>query len=118
MPAIVTDPRRVRQILLNLLSNAIKFGEGRPITVRCGRRRGGGVCLDVVDHGTGIAPEEQERIFEEFVQLPSSRPGGTGLGLPISRRLARLLGGRLGVRSEVGRGSTFRLELPEDVPED
>ena len=117
VPAITTDPRRVRQILLNLLSNAIKFGEGRPITVRCGRRPGGGVCVDVADEGVGIPPEAQERIFEEFVQLPSGRPGGTGLGLPISRRLARLLGGGLEVESAVGRGSTFRLELPGEMPE-
>jgi len=116
VPAIDTDPRRVRQILLSLLSNAIKFGEGRPITVRCGRRGADGVCVDVVDQGTGIPPEEQERIFEEFVQLPADRPGGTGLGLPISRRLARLLGGHLTVRSEPGRGSTFRLELPGAMP--
>jgi PAS domain S-box-containing protein len=110
---ITTDPRRVRQILLNLLSNAIKFGEGNAITVRCRPLDEGGVQLDVTDLGCGIEPENLERIFDEFVQL--SHPDqalGTGLGLPISRRLAQLLGGSLTVESTLGEGSTFRLVLP------
>jgi PAS domain S-box-containing protein len=113
---LTTDPRRVRQILLNLLSNAIKFGEHKPITVRCHTCEDGGVEVEVSDQGKGIDPDDLERIFDEFVQL--SHPGqqhGTGLGLPISRRLANLLGGSLTVESKEGEGSTFRLRLPGRV---
>ncbi|HET7461023.1 MAG TPA: ATP-binding protein [Longimicrobium sp.] len=115
---VITDPRRVRQILLNLLSNAIKFGEGKAITVSCRRRDDGGVEVDVADRGIGIPYEDQEKIFDEFVQL--SQPNqhqGTGLGLPISRRLAKLLDGSLSVESTPGDGSTFRLVLPSKVSE-
>jgi signal transduction histidine kinase len=128
-----TDPRRLRQILLNLLSNATKFAAGQLVTVWCealphgsavpGSRRGSGgggrrwtggdaVVVAVRDDGPGIAPADHERIFEEFVQLPGTTPGGTGLGLPISRRLAELLGGTLTVESAAGRGSTFYVTLP------
>jgi signal transduction histidine kinase len=114
---VQTDPRRVRQILLNLLSNAAKFGAGGTVTITC-MRTGGGVAVEVRDRGPGIPPEEHERIFEEFVQLGGADgSGGTGLGLPISRRLATLLGGSLTVQSAPGEGSTFRLELPETPPE-
>ncbi|CAN5788037.1 hypothetical protein BH23GEM6_BH23GEM6_01150 [soil metagenome] len=111
------DPRRVRQILLNLLSNAIKFGGPRPVTVRCMRADGGGVTVEVLDEGPGIDPIDLPRIFEEFVQLSGTDQLGTGLGLPISRRLAELLGGRLDVESNPGEGSVFRLFLPASVPE-
>ena len=110
-PPIVTDPRRVRQILLNLLSNALKFGAGRPVTLRCGATSDG-VALSVSDEGPGIPEADQARIFEEFVQLAPEGRQGTGLGLPISRRLAELLGGTLTVASAPGRGSTFTLALP------
>ena len=110
---IVSDPRRLRQILLNLVSNAIKFGGGKPITVASSPTPNGGVAIEVVDHGEGISPEDQERIFHEFVQLGKTQlQNGTGLGLPISRRLAELLQGSLTVQSTIGKGSTFRLELP------
>jgi signal transduction histidine kinase len=110
---IISDPRRVRQILLNLLSNAIKFGRGKPIRVTCQAREDGGVLIEVADQGEGIAPEDQERIFQEFVQLGKTQLNeGTGLGLPISRRLAELLRGQLTVESRIGEGSTFRLTLP------
>jgi PAS domain S-box-containing protein len=110
---IVSDPRRVRQILLNLLSNAIKFGRGKPIRVALTRREDAGVNVDVIDEGEGIPAEDQERIFQEFVQLGKTQlTEGTGLGLPISRRLAELLRGSLTLDSQPGRGSTFRLSLP------
>lgn len=113
---LISDPRRVRQILLNLLSNAIKFGQGEPIHVYSRPAAGGGIDIEVVDQGTGIAQEDQDRIFYEFVQLGrSDRQDGTGLGLPISQRLANLLGGYLTVESCVGAGSTFRLTLPRTV---
>ncbi len=115
---IVSDPRRVRQILLNLLSNAIKFGEGKPIRVVCKRNEGKGVEIEVIDQGVGIAKEDISRIFEEFVQVSESKQPGTGLGLPISRRLAQLLDGALTVDSVPGEGSTFRLTLPPSLEDD
>ncbi len=111
--SVVSDPRRVRQILLNLLSNAIKFGGQKPICVRVSRSDDEGVSVEVSDQGAGIAAEDQERIFHEFVQLGREQlQEGTGLGLPISRRLAELLHGSLTLESTVGEGSTFRLSLP------
>jgi PAS domain S-box-containing protein len=111
---VVSDPRRVRQILLNLLSNAIKFGAGKPITVVCDRTDDGGAIVEVRDQGEGISHDDQERIFHEFVQLGKTQlQDGTGLGLPISRRLAELLHGSLTVESAIGAGSTFRLQLPQ-----
>jgi signal transduction histidine kinase len=116
--SIVSDPRRVRQILLNLLSNAIKFGEGKPICVRCKQCNDKGVVVEVVDQGVGIATDDLPRIFEEFVQVTESKQPGTGLGLPISRRLAQLLDGPLTVCSTPGEGSTFRLTLPASLEDD
>jgi len=115
---IVSDPRRVRQILLNLLSNAIKFGEGKPIRVVCRQCEDKGVEIEVIDEGVGIAQEDITRIFEEFVQVSESKQPGTGLGLPISRRLAQLLDGLLTVYSIAGQGSSFRLTLPASLEDD
>jgi len=108
------DPMRVTQVLMNLLSNAVKFSnrEGRIDVVVTATD--GSVAIDVADTGAGIAPEEQKRIFEEFVQLNDARSranGGTGLGLPISARLARLMGGELRLVSSGADGSVFRLTL-------
>jgi PAS domain S-box-containing protein len=114
--AIISDPRRVRQILLNLLSNAIKFGGGKPILVHLVLAGADHIEVAVTDQGEGIDREDLPRIFDEFVQLSNSQQlGGTGLGLPISKRLATLLGGELQVTSERGKGSTFRLRLPERI---
>jgi signal transduction histidine kinase len=113
---IVSDPRRVRQILLNLLSNAIKFGGAKPIRVHVERTEDEGVTVAVVDQGDGIPPDDQDRIFQEFVQLGKTQlQEGTGLGLPISRRLAELLHGSLTLDSQVGKGSTFQLTLPANA---
>ena len=113
-----TDPRRVRQILLNLLSNAIKFGSGHPIAVTCATVDDT-LEIAVRDQGPGIASSDLPRIFDEFVQLEhaaraqqDTRQTGTGLGLPISKRLAVLLGGSLEAESVPGDGSTFRLRIP------
>jgi signal transduction histidine kinase len=111
-----TDPRRVRQILLNLLSNALKYGRGNPVFVRAGRSADGGVVVEVVDSGSGISAPDLASVFDEFVQLSPGRAEGTGLGLPISRRLATLLGGSLDLSSTPGVGSTFRLTLPLQPP--
>jgi signal transduction histidine kinase len=124
LPQIETDADRVRQILLNLLSNAVKFTDHGTVTISAahavdGARPGldgapaGWVEVQVADTGPGIAPEDQERIFHEFEQIVGATSrGGTGLGLPISRKLARLLGGDLTVESTLGHGSTFALRLP------
>ncbi len=110
---IVSDPRRLRQILLNLLSNAIKFGMGKPIQVHSTPTPDGGIVIAVRDEGEGIAPTDMDKIFDEFVQLGKTQlTEGTGLGLPISRRLADMLRGSLDVESEPGAGSVFRLTLP------
>ncbi len=116
---LVADEGKLKQILYNLLSNAIKFTpDGGHITVSA-TRIDGYVRLTVADTGMGIAPEDQERIFEEFQQLdtgPGRRFEGTGLGLALTRRLTELHGGRIWLESEVGRGSRFHVELPLQVP--
>src|SRR6266403_3461648 len=116
--SIVSDPRRVRQIMLNLLSNAIKFGEGKPIRVTCKQNEDRGVQIEVIDQGLGIEQDDIARIFEEFVQVSESKQPGTGLGLPISRRLALLLDGGLTVCSTPGEGSAFRLTVPASLEDD
>jgi CheY-like chemotaxis protein len=108
-----TDAVRIRQVLLNLVGNAVKFTERGGVEVRVGARAKGPrleLSVAVRDTGCGIAPELLPRLFEPFTQSDASftrRHGGTGLGLAISRRLASLLGGRIDVASEVGRGSVF-----------
>jgi signal transduction histidine kinase len=110
---IAADERRVRQIVFNLLSNAVKFtpADGRvDVSARLDDRH---VEIAVADTGPGIPAEELESIFEEFEQTTDGKKAeGTGLGLPLSRKLAELHGGRLWVESEPGCGSTFRFTLP------
>jgi signal transduction histidine kinase len=111
---ITADERKLRQVVFNLLSNAVKFtpAEGR-IDVSA-RLSDGVVEVAVADSGPGIAPEDQGLVFEEFGQARpgGARPEGTGLGLPLSRKLVELHGGRLWVESAPGAGSTFRFTLP------
>jgi signal transduction histidine kinase len=110
----VGDERKVKQVLLNLLSNAVKFTpEGGRISLKAGQRDGE-VEISVTDTGTGIAPEDQTAIFEEFRQVGSDekRREGTGLGLTLAKKFVELHGGRIWVESELGRGSTFTFTLP------
>ena len=119
---VMSDPTRLRQILFNLVSNAVKFTKHGSVTI--------GVSLeqspqrwrfDVTDTGIGIAQEKTEELFENFTQADATTTrkfGGTGLGLAISRRLARMLGGDLTVRSEIGSGSTFTLEVEAEPTRD
>ena len=109
---ITADPARVRQIILNLASNAVKFTGAGQVTVQV-RRVAGSVEVSVIDTGVGISPADIDRIFEEFAQVGKGDQG-TGLGLTISRRFAKMLGGDLSVTSEVGRGSRFTLRLPAE----
>jgi PAS domain S-box-containing protein len=115
-PAVIADadPAKVQQIVLNLLANAIKFTEpGGSVLVECGLEPEH-VTISVSDTGRGIPPDKLDAVFEPFVQLRTrgSTMNGTGLGLPISRRLAEAMGGTLTAQSEVDRGSTFTLRLP------
>ena len=111
---ISADQRKVKQVLLNLLSNAVKFTlEGGRITVSAGLTSGA-VAIAVTDTGIGIAPEDQEAVFEEFRQVGTSdkKAEGTGLGLALCRKFVELHGGRISLSSEVGKGSTFTVTLP------
>jgi len=117
LPTGVGDERRLAQVLLNLVGNAIKFTDKGGVEITA-RAQGGSFDIAVSDTGTGIAPEDQARIFEEFQQVDNTstrKKGGTGLGLAISRRIVALHGGALSVESEPGRGSTFRVILPVKV---
>ncbi len=127
--SILTDKRRVEQVVNNLLGNAIKFTERGSVTLRIGPPARGvrfsrpeldpehTLALSVTDTGIGIASEDQQRIFVPFEQVdlaPDRRYGGTGLGLTIGRQLAALLGGELQLHSAAGEGSTFTLYLPHE----
>jgi branched-chain amino acid transport system permease protein len=106
-----SDPALLERMLKNLVTNAIRYTHRGGIVVGCRRRGGGQLRLEVVDSGAGIPLQEQERIFDEYYQLEGASAQGLGLGLPIVRSLGRLLGHRVTVRSAVGRGSVFAIEL-------
>jgi signal transduction histidine kinase len=118
MGTIVTDQVKVRQILLNLISNAAKFTSNGRVSLevwREGQAHAGQIAFAVRDTGIGISAEQKARLFQAFTQGDSSttrRFGGTGLGLVISRRFARMMGGDVSVESTVGKGSCFTLRLP------
>ncbi len=112
---IRTDPRKVRQVLVNLLSNAVKFTDAEGSVSLRARRDGDTLELIISDTGIGIEPDHLDQIFDPFWQVEQKatrRAGGTGLGLSVSRRLARLLGGDVLVTSEPGKGSSFTVLLP------
>ena len=118
LPArISTEPVRLRQVLINLVGNAIKFTPRGAVEVKARfepREGDGALVIDIVDSGIGMTDEHLERIFEPFMQADTSTTrlfGGTGLGLPIARRLARRLGGDVTARSEPGRGSVFTVQV-------
>ena len=120
---IEADPDRTRQILVNLLNNAVKFTEtGGSVGLTVLASADDFVDITVWDTGVGIPADQQERIFESFHQagagIMSSPRDGTGLGLTISRQLARMMGGDVTVESKPGQGSRFTLRLlkPSDAP--
>ncbi len=118
IPPLHSDETKVSQILRNLVANAIKFTDRGEVRVTAALAPDGQVTVSVVDTGMGIAAADQERIFEEFTPLEAMRKKeGTGLGLPLCRKLAALLGGSVTVRSTPGRGSTFTLTLPLEYRE-
>jgi two-component system sensor histidine kinase SenX3 len=105
----------LQQAILNLLTNAMKYsGQSREIELRL-RRENGHAVIEVTDRGVGIAPEEQERIFEKFYRAPTPENRlipGAGLGLALAEHIAAAHGGRVAVRSSPGQGSTFTIRLP------
>jgi signal transduction histidine kinase len=125
VPPLCTDESKLAQILRNFVSNALKFTERGEVRVSA-RLAGDDVVFSVSDTGIGIAPEHRQFVFQEFTQVASpvqSRVRGTGLGLPLARKLAELLGGRVGLESRPGEGSTFSAIIPrvyapraEDLP--
>jgi signal transduction histidine kinase len=113
-----TDPDRLRQVLLNLVGNAVKYTEKGEVRLRA-YAEPEQILFEISDTGVGIAPEHLERIFEPFWQVDLGQPAanrGTGLGLSVVQRLVRLLGGEVSVESEVGRGSTFTVQLAQRTP--
>jgi len=118
--ALTVDSMRLKQILLNLLSNACKFTKDGEVALRVRKVADGRdwVELAVADTGIGLTAEQQAKLFQEFTQadsLTARRYGGTGLGLALSRKLARMMGGDVTVASEPGKGSVFTLRLPGDA---
>lgn len=115
---VQTDPVRLEQILVNLLSNAVRHSpEGKPVTLRL-TADAGEFTVHIVDHGPGVPAELRERIFEPFERFDPQSGVGTGLGLPVSRRLAEVLGGRLAVEETPEVGATFVLTLPMKISSD
>lgn len=122
IPTLIGDPLRIKQVLLNFLSNAVKFTSQGNININiyvaathADKKQ---VRIEVTDTGIGLTSEEQQKIFESFQQADASttrKYGGTGLGLTISRSIAQLMGGEIGVESKTGEGSTFWFEVTLDV---
>jgi signal transduction histidine kinase len=109
------DRLRLEQIITNLLSNALKYGDGKPVEVAV-EQKGGLARLTVRDHGIGLSPEDQKRIFEKFERAaPLRRYAGLGLGLWITRQIVEALGGRIEVKSKPDEGSIFTVELPMET---
>jgi signal transduction histidine kinase len=119
LPSANGDRERMKQVFGNLVSNACRYSaDGADVVVRA-RAGGSSSRVEVVDHGTGIAPEQQGVLFQRFARLrtpDTANVRGTGLGLYISRRIVEAHSGRIWVESEVGRGSTFSVEVPFDPP--
>jgi PAS domain S-box-containing protein len=118
-PTVRADPMRIRQVLLNFISNAIKFTDEGSVTISAQVQTGQNdiqeLVVSVIDTGPGISPEDQRKLFQAFSQVDSSptrATGGTGLGLSIAQRMIELHGGKVGVKSAVGKGSTFFFTLP------
>jgi len=114
LPDVVADKNRLVQVMLNLISNAMKFTEKGSVLCRA-RKNNDEIIISVKDTGIGIYNIDQEKIFQKFKQTGTAikgKPRGTGLGLPICKKIVSCHGGRIWVESESGRGSTFSFTLP------
>ena len=114
----VWDEFRIEQVIVNLLTNALRYGAGKPVEVRvyadAERQQ---ACIEVIDHGIGINEAHQTRIFQQFERVTANHAkAGLGLGLFISEQIVMAHGGQILVRSEEGKGSTFTVRLPLQVP--
>jgi signal transduction histidine kinase len=119
IPVLRTDAFKLSQILRNFTVNALKFTEQGEVRVSGAMRGDETVRFEVADTGPGLSKQDQRLAFDEFVQLGADRPGelrGTGLGLPLTRRLAAILGGEVAVRATLGEGATFFVEIPVRHP--
>jgi signal transduction histidine kinase len=122
LPPVATDAARLRQVVSNLLSNAIKYTDNGVVELRVAQSADpanhvtSGVRIDVTDTGPGIPAAKQALIFDEFSRLHATKQPGAGLGLPISKLLAEMLGGSISVDSNEGVGSTFTLWIPAEAP--
>lgn len=113
-----SDPHLLRRVIQNFISNALRYTKSGRILLGC-RRHKGLIMVEVWDTGVGIAKQDQEKIFEEFERLPGSSSGnqGLGLGLSIAQRIAHLLGHKISVKSDIGKGSVFRIAIPAGEPQ-
>jgi signal transduction histidine kinase len=117
LPSGLGDERRLTQVLVNLVGNAIKFTDEGSVEI-VAKLNGDRLQIEIIDTGIGISPKDQELIFEAFQQGANAVAhgnNGTGLGLAISKRIVDLHGGTIRVRSSVGKGSTFLIDLPLDI---
>ena len=114
IPQVFGDPNRILQVVINLISNAVKFTAEGTICIQA-RCEDGEVRVTVIDQGIGIAQEDQARVFEKFSQVGdslTSKPKGTGLGLAISKQIIDRHGGKIWLKSELNKGSSFSFSLP------
>ena len=117
---LTNDQTKLRQILFNMLSNAAKFTKKGTVTLAI-TESGDDIKFAVIDTGIGMNEEQLGKVFEEFTQAESSTSkdyGGTGLGLPISKMMTEMMGGRMDVESEAGKGTTFSITIPIEVQEE
>ena len=111
------DAGRLEQVVRNLVSNGINYGAGTPVDIRLTSEGNGDVVLTVTDHGPGIDPADQQRVFERFVRANvGAHPGGLGLGLAVVRELVEAMGGEVSLDSSPGQGATFTVRLPRTQP--
>ena len=114
------DETKLRQVLLNLLSNAAKFTEGGVIKLKISKAARSSVKFELSDTGIGMTPKQLKNVFEEFMQAETStskKYGGTGLGLPISKKITEMMDGKIDIKSKVGEGTTFTITIPKTIKE-